>query len=139
MRKSDHAYAKATAPTLDVTSERTPLARIAAEGRRVKIRRQHPIGPYVVDFYCAGAKLAVEIDGIAHDMDDGPEHDAKRDEFLREQGIATLGRISFKLKHHLDSLRLRHSPRPREGGGPERRAPRRQRWIPAFAGMRDPV
>jgi len=35
-------------------------------------RRQHPIGPYVVDFYCAKANLAVEIDGMSHDMGDRP-------------------------------------------------------------------
>jgi very-short-patch-repair endonuclease len=33
-------------------------------------RRQHPIGPFVLDFYCAKAKLAVEIDGIARNMAD---------------------------------------------------------------------
>jgi very-short-patch-repair endonuclease len=33
-------------------------------------RRQHPIGPYVVDFDCATARLAVEVDGIDHDMGD---------------------------------------------------------------------
>jgi very-short-patch-repair endonuclease len=38
-------------------------------------RRQHPIGPYVLDFYCAKAKLAVEIDGIAHDMVDRPHRE----------------------------------------------------------------
>jgi hypothetical protein len=34
----------------------------------VKFRNQHPVGPYVIDFYCAAAKLGFEIDGIAHDM-----------------------------------------------------------------------
>jgi very-short-patch-repair endonuclease len=33
-------------------------------------RRQHPVGPYVLDFYCAKARLAVEVAGIAHDMGD---------------------------------------------------------------------
>jgi very-short-patch-repair endonuclease len=35
-------------------------------------RRQHPIGPYVLDFYCAEARLAVEIDGMSHDVGDRP-------------------------------------------------------------------
>ena len=34
-------------------------------------RRQHPLGRYVIDFYCATARLAVEVDGIGHDMGDG--------------------------------------------------------------------
>lgn len=53
----------------------------------VKFRRQHPLGPYILDFYCAKAKLCVEIDGIAHDMGQRPERDTKRDAWLREQGI----------------------------------------------------
>jgi very-short-patch-repair endonuclease len=34
---------------------------------RLKFRRQHPIGPYVVDFYCHPNKLVVEVDGMSHD------------------------------------------------------------------------
>jgi very-short-patch-repair endonuclease len=44
----------------------------------------------IVDFYCASAKLAIEIDGFAHDVGDRPERDAKRDAVLRERGIDTL-------------------------------------------------
>jgi very-short-patch-repair endonuclease len=53
----------------------------------VHFRNQHPIGDYVLDFYCAKAKVAFEIDGIAHDMGDRPERDAQRDAWLRGQGI----------------------------------------------------
>ena len=56
----------------------------------VKSRRQHPLGPYVLDFYCAAAKLCVEIDGIAHDMGSAPTRDVTRDEWLREQGVTVL-------------------------------------------------
>ena len=52
----------------------------------LKFRQQHPIGPYVVDFYCASAKTCVEIDGIAHDMGNRPERDAQRTAWLEEQG-----------------------------------------------------
>jgi very-short-patch-repair endonuclease len=53
----------------------------------VKIRRQHPLGDWVLDFYCAAAKVAFEIDGIAHDMGDRPERDRVRDEALEALGI----------------------------------------------------
>ncbi|MBB3032650.1 endonuclease domain-containing protein [Alteriqipengyuania lutimaris] len=56
----------------------------------VKFRRQHPLGLYVLDFYCAAAKLCIEIDGIAHDIGTAPTRDAIRDEWLREQGIKVL-------------------------------------------------
>ena len=53
----------------------------------VKFRRQHPVGAYVLDFYCAKTKLGIEIDGIAHDMGDRPVRDVQRDAWLAEQGI----------------------------------------------------
>ncbi|MEL7689900.1 endonuclease domain-containing protein [Citromicrobium bathyomarinum] len=55
-----------------------------------KFRRQHPLGAYVLDFYCPAAKLCVEIDGIAHEMGGNPARDATRDEWLREQGAEVL-------------------------------------------------
>ena len=51
-------------------------------------RRQHPIGPYVLDFYCAKAQLAVEVDGIGHDMGDRPQRDLRRDAWLQAQGVS---------------------------------------------------
>jgi very-short-patch-repair endonuclease len=55
-----------------------------------KFRRQHPVGPYVLDFYCAHAMLAVEVDGAAHDMGENPQRDERRDAWLAEQGVRTL-------------------------------------------------
>ena len=56
----------------------------------VKIRRQHPLGDWVLDFYCAAAKVAFEIDGVAHDMGDRPLRDLRRDEALGALGIAVV-------------------------------------------------
>jgi very-short-patch-repair endonuclease len=56
----------------------------------LKFRRQHPAGPYVLDFYCAAAKLAIEVDGIAHDMGGNPVRDSHRDAWLRERGFRVL-------------------------------------------------
>jgi very-short-patch-repair endonuclease len=53
-------------------------------------RRQHPIGPYVLDFYCAKARLGIEIDGASHDMGDRPQRDLRRDDWLMEHGITVL-------------------------------------------------
>ena len=53
-------------------------------------RRQHPMGPYVIDFYCPAARLAVEVDGIGHSMGDQPQRDERRDDWLASRGIATL-------------------------------------------------
>ena len=54
-----------------------------------KLRRQHAAGEYVLDFYCATAKLAVEVDGMAHDSADAAFRDANRSAFLKSRGIAT--------------------------------------------------
>jgi len=56
----------------------------------LKFRRQHPFERYTADFYCASAKLVVEIDGASHEMGDGPERDARRDATMREQGLQVL-------------------------------------------------
>jgi very-short-patch-repair endonuclease len=54
----------------------------------VRFRKQHPIGPYVADFYCPAAKLVIEIDGLIHDFT--VEHDQKRDEYMRTLGLNIL-------------------------------------------------
>ncbi|MNL40267.1 hypothetical protein D3C87_1626050 [compost metagenome] len=56
----------------------------------LKFRKQHPVGPYILDFYCAEAKLAVEVDGMIHGDPDQARHDARRTEWLAERGIAVL-------------------------------------------------
>ncbi len=53
-------------------------------------RRQHPIGLYVLDFYCAKARFAVEIDGRSHELDGRPQHDARRDAWLEARGITVM-------------------------------------------------
>ncbi len=57
---------------------------------KLRFRRDHPFYGYAIDFYCPKAKLAVEVDGIVHDMGDRPERDLRRDAFLAERGIETI-------------------------------------------------
>ena len=56
----------------------------------LKFRRQHPVGNFVLDSYCAQARLAFEVDGIAHDMGNRPARDQARDRWLEEQGISVV-------------------------------------------------
>ncbi|WP_349356896.1 endonuclease domain-containing protein [Sphingobium nicotianae] len=44
----------------------------------------------MLDFYCPSAKLAIEIDGMAHDMGHNPARDGMRDGWLAQQGVETL-------------------------------------------------
>ena len=56
----------------------------------IRFRRQHPIGPFVADFYCPAAKLVIEIDGLIHDSENAQERDASRDELIRGLGLQVL-------------------------------------------------
>ncbi|WP_374090952.1 DUF559 domain-containing protein [Methylomicrobium lacus] len=56
----------------------------------MKFRRQHPINPYVLDFYCHELKLAIELDGGQHNSDPGRARDRQRSRFLEQQGIRIL-------------------------------------------------
>ena len=56
----------------------------------LKFRRQHPFERCTADFYCAAAKLVVEVDGEGHDMGDNPDLDVHRDARLRQQGVRVL-------------------------------------------------
>ena len=53
-----------------------------------KFRRQHPLGPYVLDFFCEQEKLVVEVDGGQHAVD--AERDARRTRWLEAHGCRVL-------------------------------------------------
>jgi very-short-patch-repair endonuclease len=63
---------------------------------------QHAIGPYVLDFYCAKARLAIEIDGISHDMGNRPQRDECRDAWLKEQDVRVMRIPAADLIHGID-------------------------------------
>ena len=56
----------------------------------VQFRRQHPAGPYVLDFFCHEAAVAIEVDGLAHDLGSNLQRDIARDAWVADQGIQTL-------------------------------------------------
>ena len=55
-----------------------------------KFRRQHGIGPYIVDFYCPNIRLVIEVDGDSHYESDAKIYDENRTAFLNENGIRVL-------------------------------------------------
>lgn len=59
----------------------------------IRFQRQKIIGKYIADFYCAKAKLVIEIDGSQHYEDVGLVNDEKRTEYLMQYGISVI-RIS---------------------------------------------
>ncbi|MFA6218450.1 MAG: endonuclease domain-containing protein [Erythrobacter sp.] len=93
----------------------------------LKFRRQHPIGPYVVDFCCLSRRLVVEIDGLGHDMGDRPRKDQERTNFLMENGYRVLRvsaqRVLADAVGAADAIAARAvSPHHRPADGPPPRA-----------------
>jgi very-short-patch-repair endonuclease len=74
------------------TQEERQLWRALRAGRFAgfKFRRQHDVGKYLLDFYCALARLAVELDGFHHGSPEQALHDRARAQWLLEQGIEEL-------------------------------------------------
>jgi len=70
----------------------------------LKFRRQHPIGPYILDFYCASAKLAVEVDGRGHERLDRISHDRRRTLWLRERNIRVIRLAAESVRTELDGV-----------------------------------
>ena len=97
----------------------------------MKFRREHPLGVYTADFYCAKAKLVVEVDGSSHQSTEAKNYDVARDKWMNGQGIEVLrfscseveneteyviDRIDEKLKLHM-APSLTPNPSPPRGEG----------------------
>jgi very-short-patch-repair endonuclease len=84
-----------------------------------KFRRQHGVGPYVLDFYCPEHKLAIEIQGGVHDDVLRSAYDAERQAFLESEGIRVMtfeNRALLELPelvvHAIGSAVVEQPPRP---------------------------
>jgi very-short-patch-repair endonuclease len=90
----------------------------------VQFRRQHPVGPYILDFFCPAAQLAVEVDGTVHESKNQAHHDERRDAWLAKDGITVL-RIAAAdilrdetLDHVLSHIAQMAAPSTAFGGPP---------------------
>ncbi len=96
-----------------------------------KFRRQVPFGGYALDFYCADARLAIEVDGRQH-AEDSKEHDERRTAFLGSEGVSVLRFWNVDVLENTDgviemiylSLGQRPAPSP---GAARRPLPRGER------------
>jgi very-short-patch-repair endonuclease len=69
-----------------------------------KIRRQHPIGNYIVDFYCKETKLVIEVDGIHHQMEKQSKYDSERTTFLEKLGYRVLRFGNLDVNKYFDEV-----------------------------------
>jgi very-short-patch-repair endonuclease len=98
-------------------------AAVRSEQVGLKFRRQHPFGPYILDFYCDELKLAVEIDGSGHDTPEQMRHDARRTAFLEAKGLTVYRLAATDVLRDLNAalegvaLAARNPPPAKRGGG----------------------
>ncbi|MBQ2601910.1 MAG: endonuclease domain-containing protein [Oscillospiraceae bacterium] len=70
----------------------------------VTVNRQKVIGHYIVDFYCASAKLAIELDGSQHYEDEGSASDRERDYTLNQLGITVVRYSNGDVNQNFDGV-----------------------------------
>jgi very-short-patch-repair endonuclease len=68
----------------------------------LKFRRQHPIEPYIVDFYCSSANLVIELDGESHEG--RQSYDAQREEHIKDLGLTIFRVTNNDVIHNLEGV-----------------------------------
>jgi cyclase len=71
-------------------AERTLWYLLKGNALGVKFRRQHPIGRFILDFYCHSERLAIEVDGHYHQLPEAQIQDFEKENFLQMEGIRVL-------------------------------------------------
>ncbi len=89
--KSQYKYALARQFRRALTPPEVRLwARLKGKADGLHFRKQHPVGPYIVDFYCPKAKMIIEVDGLVHDAVDVAAKDQRRSDWLFGFGLEIL-------------------------------------------------
>jgi very-short-patch-repair endonuclease len=68
------------------------------------IRRQHPIGPYVVDFCCEPPKVVIEIDGDSHFETEQMQFDQERTDWLKTSGYRVIRFTNDEVHHNFEAV-----------------------------------
>jgi very-short-patch-repair endonuclease len=70
----------------------------------LKFRRQHGIGPYIVDFYCPEQSLVIEVDGESHADADQIVKDKQREAYMQSLGLRVIRYINDDIVKNLDGV-----------------------------------
>ena len=70
----------------------------------VRFLRQKVLGKYIVDFYCAEAKLVIELDGSQHYEEKGIEYDAERTAYLEKYGLRVIRIENIEINKNFDGI-----------------------------------
>jgi len=66
--------------------------------------RQKPVGDYIVDFFCPGARLVIEVDGSHHLVGETVEYDRIRDEYLSSLGLRVLRFTNAEVLNRIEGV-----------------------------------
>ena len=88
----------------DLTKEERHLWYDFLRGLPITVNRQKVIGPYIVDFYCAKAKLVIELDGSQHYEETGKLSDSERDLYLNNLGLQVLRYSNYDVNQNCLSV-----------------------------------
>jgi very-short-patch-repair endonuclease len=69
-----------------------------------KFRRQHQIDRFIIDFYCAEARVCIEIDGSQHFEPEQEEYDMVRTTFLEELGYEVIRFTNHDVRSDLNAV-----------------------------------
>ncbi|MBV8122317.1 MAG: endonuclease domain-containing protein [Alphaproteobacteria bacterium] len=135
LRAPSRTFSRARELRRRMTLPEVVLWEVLRKGRLagLRFRRQHPIGPYILDFFCLSARMAVEVDGFAHDTAAQGRHDQRREAWLAARGIRVFRILASDVlrDERLEGVLLeieraaalapsgarRASPPPQSGGG----------------------
>jgi very-short-patch-repair endonuclease len=100
-----------------------------------KFRREHPMGPYTLDFYCAEASVSVEVDGRQHGAPEQQARDREKENYLLERGIITKRFWNWQVRQQPEVVRqtlwhLLQERRPHPGNVPVDPKARSHNWPP---------
>lgn len=104
MKKNSEALPMAKELRRNMTPHERKLWYLFLRNYPVKIYKQRIIDSYIVDFYCASAKLVIEIDGSQHYTEEGQVYDEKRSDCLKRYGLEVIRFSNREIDRQFDAV-----------------------------------
>ncbi|MBQ5584280.1 MAG: endonuclease domain-containing protein [Ruminiclostridium sp.] len=104
IEKNNQLLCRAKELRRDMTPQERKLWYLFLRPYPLKFYKQRIIDSYIVDFYCAAAKLVIEIDGSQHYTEDGRQHDETRSAVLQRHGLKVLRFSNREINTQFDAV-----------------------------------
>ncbi len=104
MNKKSHIDYRKSLRNNATISEKRLWKLLNKKQQTFKFRRQHGIGPFIVDFYLPLKKLAIEIDGSIHDNVMRKAYDQNREDYLFSKGVKIIRFTNEEIQYNIDDV-----------------------------------